>query len=249
MLTPWRHDVAAVLEAWYPGQEGGTALAHVLFGDVDPGGRLPVTFPADASQLPTAGDPARYPGVAEQVDYSEGVLVGYKWYDAHHFAPAYPFGAGLSYTRFRYGALHVSPAHGTNHVATATMTVTNTGDRAGIAVPQLYLGKPSARSLPQPVRQLVGYRSVRVPAGRTVRVSFPLDDRSFASWGSHGWRIVPGCYRLSAGPSSRSAPGRGPTVGRRRRSCRGSAADLGTRGHFFRPLPPEAPSVLLPPPG
>lgn len=245
VLTPWRRDVAAVLEAWYPGQEGGTALAHVLFGDVDPGGRLPVTFPADASQLPTAGDPARYPGVAEQVDYSEGVFVGYKWYDAHHLTPAYPFGAGLSYTRFRYGGLHVTRAGGANHVATATMTVTNTGDRAGIAVPQLYLGKPSTKSLPQPVRQLVGYRSVRVPAGRTVRVSFPLDDRSFASWGAHGWRIVPGCYRLSAGSSSRALPARA-TVGRGV-FCRGAALNLGaTRGHFFRPLPPEARSVLLP---
>ncbi len=247
VLTPWRAKVAAVLESWYPGQEGGTALARVLFGDVDPGGRLPATFPAAASQLPTAGDPRRYPGVAEEEDYGEGVLVGYKWYDAHHLRPAYPFGAGLSYATFRYGPLHVRRATGTNRVAVATATVTNTGTRAGIAVPQLYVGKPAARGLPQPVRQLVGYTSVRVPAGRTVRVSFPLDDRSFATWGSGGWRILPGCYRLAAGPSSRRLPAR--AVVARGTSCRGAHLRLGTRGRFFQPLPPAPSMRRVPPPG
>ncbi|MGZ6764447.1 MAG: beta-glucosidase [Nocardioides sp.] len=238
VLTPWRHDVAAVVEAWYPGQEGGTALAHVLFGDVDPGGRLPVTFPASAAQLQTAGDPNRYPGVAEQVDYSEGVLTGYKWYDAHHLTPAYPFGAGLSYTHFRYGALHVRRAAGPDRVAVASLTVTNTGRRAGVAVPQLYLGKPATAALPQPVRQLVGYTSVRVPAGRTVRVDLPLNDRSFATWGAHGWRVLPGCYRLSAGSSSRHLTS-GATVARGA-TCAGSALSLGTRARLFLPLPPVA---------
>lgn len=203
VLTPWRSDVAALVEAWYPGQEGGTALAHVLFGDVDPGGRLPVTFPRSASQLQTAGGRNRYPGVAEEVQYSEGVLTGYKWYDTHRLVPAYPFGAGLSYTHFRYGRLHVHRDRGANRVATATLTVTNTGARAGIAVPQLYLGKPATAALPQSVRQLAGYTSVRIPAGRSVRVTFPLDDRSFATWGAHGWTVLPGCYRLRAGSSSR----------------------------------------------
>jgi beta-glucosidase len=241
VLTPWRGKVPAILEAWYPGQEGGTALARVLFGDADPGGRLPATFPASASQLPTAGDRRRYPGVGEEEHYDEGLLVGYKWYDAHHLTPAFPFGAGKSYTTFRYGALHLKRSSAPNTRVLATMTVTNTGHRAGYAVPQLYLGKPASTGLPQPVRQLVGYTSVRVPAGRTVRVSFSLNDRSFASW-RNGWTIPPGCYRLAAGSSSRSLPahavvGRGASCGRVR---------LGTAGRFFLPQPPSARSVLLP---
>ena len=120
------------------------------------------------------------------------------------------------------------------------MTVTNTGGRAGYAVPQLYLSKPASTGLPQPVRQLVGYTSVRVPVGRTARVTFPLNDRSFASW-RNGWTISRGCYRLAAGPSSRSLPshaavGRGAACGSIR---------LGTAGHFFLPQPPAARSVLL----
>jgi beta-glucosidase len=240
VLTPWRNQVAAVVEAWYPGQQGGTALARVLFGDVDPGGRLPATFPDSASQLPTAGSPQQYPGVAEQETYSEGLLVGYRWYDARQLTPAYPFGAGLSYTTFRYGPLAVRAATGPNQVAVATMQITNTGRRAGIAVPQLYVSKPATAALSQPVRQLVGYRSVPVPAGRTVQVSFPLNDRSFASWdvasgAAGGWRVLPGCYRLAAGSSSRSLPSRATVA--RGAACTGAAARLGTTGDVRLPLP------------
>ncbi len=243
VLTPWRDQVPAILEAWYPGQEGGTAIARVLFGDADPGGRLPATFPADASQLPTAGDPLKYPGVAEEENYSEGVFVGYKWYDAHRFDPAFPFGYGLSYTTFRYGPLHVSATPGSNRVATATIEVTNTGRRSGLAVPELYISKPATATLPQPVRQLVGYASVLVPAGRTVKVSFPLNDRSFATWESTGWVVLPGCYRLSAGPSSRTLPS-GATVARGA-ACAGAGAKLGTAGNFFLPLPATPTTKLV----
>jgi beta-glucosidase len=242
-LTPWRAHVPAILEAWYPGQEGGTAVARVLFGDAGPGGRLPATFPDGASQLQTAGDPFKYPGVAEEENYSEGVFVGYKWYDAHDFNPAFPFGYGLSYTTFRYGPLRVSAKPGTNRVATATITVTNVGRRSGLAVPELYIGKPGTAALAQPVRQLVGFDSVTVPAGRTVKVSFPLNDRSFATWGDTGWVILPGCYRLWAGPSSRTLPGRA-IVGRGA-TCAGAGAQLSTTGSFDLPLPASPSAVLL----
>jgi beta-glucosidase len=244
VLTPWRAQVPAILEAWYPGQEGGTAIARVLFGDVNPAGRLPATFPADASQLPTAGDPMKYPGVAEEENYSEGVFVGYKWYDAHNFTPAFPFGYGLSYTTFRYGSLHVSATRGANRVATATIDVTNTGRRAGLAVPELYISKPATSALPQPPRQLVGYDSVNVPAGRTVRVSFPLNDRSFATWDSTGWRVLPGCYHLSAGSSSRALASH--AVISRGAHCAPGTATLGTNGDFSLPLPAAARAALLP---
>jgi beta-glucosidase len=242
VLTPWRTQVAAVVEAWYPGQQGGTALARVLFGDVDPGGRLPATFPDSASQLPTAGSPTQYPGVAEMEQYSEKLLVGYKWYDAKNLTPAYPFGAGLSYTTFRYGPLTVNAAHGPNQVAVASIDVTNTGRRTGTAVPQLYVSKPATAELPQPVRQLVGYRSVSIPAGRTARVTFPLNDRSFASWATAGWTTVPGCYGLSAGSSSRSLPSR-VTVSRGA-TCAG-AAQLKAAADYRLPLPAVATDRLL----
>jgi beta-glucosidase len=238
VLTPWRDQVPAIVEAWYPGQEGGTALARVLFGDVDPGGRLPATFPQDPSQLPTAGSPQQYPGVAEEETYSEGIFVGYKWYDAHDLTPAFPFGYGLSYTTFRYGPLRVSATPGPDQVATATMQVTNVGARSGIAVPELYISKPATAVLPQAVRQLVGYTSVSVPAGSSVQVSFPLNDRSFGTWTDSGWQILPGCYRLAAGASSRDLPsaaivGRGTT-------CAGQSAQLPATGNFDLPLPPPA---------
>ncbi len=243
VLMPWRNQVPAILEAWYPGQQGGTAIARVLFGDADPGGRLPVTFPADPSQLPTAGSQQQYPGVGEEESYSEGVFVGYKWYDAHNLTPAFPFGYGLSYTSFRYGPLHVALAPGPNEVATATVDVTNTGTRSGIAAPELYISKPSTGALPQPVRQLVGYTSVQVPAGRTVRVTFPLNDRSFASWATTGWEVLAGCYRLAVGPYSRDLPSSG-VIGRGAR-CPGEAAQMGTSGNFFLPLPPTASTALV----
>jgi beta-glucosidase len=243
VLTPWRGQVRAILEAWYPGQQGGTAIARVLFGDADPAGRLPVTFPADPSQLQTAGDPMKYPGVAEEENYSEGVFVGYKWYDSHHLTPAFPFGYGLSYTSFRYGPLHVQPARGSNQVATATIEVTNTGRRAGTAVPELYISKPATGALPQPVRQLVGYASVDLPPGGSAKVTFPLNDRSFATWESNAWRVLPGCYRLAAGASSRALPSQ--AVSARGAHCAGAAATLSTTGTFTLPLPPAATASLL----
>src|SRR4051812_11088407 len=109
VLTPWRDKVKALVEAWYPGQQGGPAIARVLFGDTDPGGRLPATFPQSEDQLPTAGDPQKYPGTGETATYKEGVLVGYRWYDANNLTPAFPFGFGLSYTTFKFAHMKVAP--------------------------------------------------------------------------------------------------------------------------------------------
>ncbi len=243
VLTPWRSKVAAVVAAWYPGQRGGAAIARVLFGDVDPGGRLPVTFPAAPSQVLSVGDTARYPGVGNQEQYSERLLVGYKWYDAHGFKPAYPFGAGLSYAHVKYGKATLRRGGARGAVATVSLTITNTSRRAGRAVPQLYISKPRTSRLRQPVRQLVGFRSVLVAPGRTVRVSIPLNDRSFASWdpraGSQGgWRIVRGCYRFSLGVSSRQFSSR-PVVGRGA-TCRAGTLRLPVRGLMGTPLPPDS---------
>jgi beta-glucosidase len=206
VLTPWADKVKAVLAAWYPGQQAGHALARVLYGDADPGGRLPVTFPVHEADIPTApGGAAQYPGVNGTVTFSEGVMVGYRHYDANDFEPRFPFGHGLSYTTFRYGDLVVRPD-------SVQATVTNTGARAGVAVPQLYLGLPSpGEDVPQPPRQLKGYQKLRLAPGESTRVTFPLSSRSLAYWdeGGGAWKVAPGCYKVTVGGSSRDGALRG----------------------------------------
>ena len=161
VLMPWKRNVAAVLAAWYPGQQFGAALAAVLFGDRDPGGRLPVTFPASDSQGPAPPTrPERYPGIDGEVRYDEGSLVGYRWYEATGQRPLFPFGYGLSYTRFRFSDLRVKGDR-------ATVRVTNVGARAGSTVAQAYTGTP---------RGLVGYGKVDLDPGRSATVTFDLSE-------------------------------------------------------------------------
>lgn len=208
VLTPWRNKTAAILEAWYPGEEGGTAIARILFGDVDPGGRLPATFPASAGQLPTAGSTAQYPGTVSATQplhiaahYSEGVFVGYRWYDEHHLDPAYPFGFGLSYTTFRY-------THALLDHKVVRVTVTNTGSRAGWSVPQVYVGLPSGTGRPEPPEQLAGFAKVYLAPGASQRVTIRLEPRDFEYWDvrTHRFRQVPpdGCESIFVGTSSRA---------------------------------------------
>ncbi len=213
VLTPWRKRVGAVLEAWYPGSEGGSAIARVLFGAVDAQGRLPVTFPRSEADLPTAGDDDAYPGVGDIVTYDEGLLVGYRHYDAHRIRPAYEFGHGLSYTRFRFSDLRVNSAgrgsakrHGA--LAKVSVAVTNIGDRRGVAVPQLYLGLPSRPAVPEPPKALKGFKRVELAPNRTRRVRFELDRRAVSYWDARadGWRPVRGCVRVLVGRSSRRTP-------------------------------------------
>ncbi|HEV7677979.1 MAG TPA: glycoside hydrolase family 3 C-terminal domain-containing protein [Candidatus Dormibacteraeota bacterium] len=252
VLTPFRDQVGALVEAWYPGQQGGAAIARVLFGDTDPGGRLPVTFPQSANDLPTAGSVGQYPGLGEQVSYSEGVLVGYRWYDAHNITPAFAFGSGLSYTTFRYSDLSVATGGSTpGAVATVTATVTNTGARTGTAVPQLYLGLPSpGPSVVQPPRQLRGYTKLSLAPGESRRVSFALDDRAFSYWDtpSSTWRVAPGCYPVQVGASSRDLATTAE-IARGGAACAATAA-VAPAAAASQPPPPAtsgaAPAVSLP---
>src|SRR5262249_50066963 len=128
VLMPWLSQVPAVLQAWYPGEEDGNAVADVLFGDFNPSGRLPITFPKKDSDQP-ANTPAQYPGINGTAHYSEGIFVGYRHYDAHHITPLFPFGFGLSYTTFGYANLKVTPGTGAN--VTVAADVTNTGTATG----------------------------------------------------------------------------------------------------------------------
>jgi len=199
VLTPWRHDLAALVQAWFPGQEGGTALARILFGDVDPGGRLSATFPDSADQLPTAGSVIAYPGLVIRAEYREGVLVGYRWYDHNQFEPAFPFGHGLSYTHFEYSDLRIDGD-------TVRATLRNVGNRTGRTVAQLYLGLPEpAPGIIQPPWQLRGYQPVTLAPGDRADVVMSLPLRAFAYWdtGANAWRTAPGSYRVALGESSR----------------------------------------------
>jgi beta-glucosidase len=200
---PWLDKVAAVVDAWYPGESNGTALASVLFGATDPSGHLPVTFPKDLSQVP-ASTPAQFPGVNGQVQYSEGIDVGYRWYDAKNLTPLFPFGYGLSYTRFRFAGLHISPAHGSGHQPRVTVTaqVTNTGRVTGSEVAQLYLGDPAVAN--EPPRQLKGFQRVTLRPGKSARVTFTLDSHDLSYWNdsANGWVVPAGGFQVSVGDSS-----------------------------------------------
>jgi beta-glucosidase len=193
VLTPWRDKVAALLEAWYPGQDAGPAIARVLFGDADPGGRLPATFPRSEADLPTAGDPEAYPGVGETVAYKERLLVGYRFYDAKAKQPAYPFGFGRSYTRFRFSKLRLRRRGSAVKVA---LTVRNTGRRTGWAVPQVYVAQPPDAG--EPARQLRAFTKLRLEPRTARRVRFTLGRRAFAHWDA-GWKVTPGCYTVHVG--------------------------------------------------
>lgn len=217
VLTPWRSAIKGLFEAWYPGEQGGTAIAAALFGDIDPSGHLPVTFPASETQEPTYGDASSYPGIGIDETYKEGVFVGYRWFDAHALAPAYPFGFGLSYTRFTYSGLRISRIGSGLRVA---FTVTNAGKRSGAAVAQLYLGLPSLPGIRQPPAQLKRFRKIMLMPRRHARIDFTLGARDLSYWdvNSSSWQIAPGCYRVMVGSSSRQAALRG-TMGRNGARC------------------------------
>lgn len=203
VLMPWLSHVAGVLEAWYPGQQDGQAAAAVLFGDVDPSGKLPLTFPASAKQTPTSSRP-RWPGIGLTVRYSEGLYVGYRWYEGSHVRPLFPFGYGLSYTSFGLSDLAVHRA--TNGAATVELTVANTGRRAGTATPQIYLGYPAAAGEPQ--RQLRAFTSISLAPGQQRLLRFVLPRSDFTYWNSAKgrWEVASGNYRISAGTSSANVP-------------------------------------------
>ena len=209
IVMPWLSQVSAVLDAWYPGQSNGTSLARVLFGQVDPSGHLPVTFPTSLSEVP-ASTQAQFPGIVTDptvpsgtVQYSEGIDVGYRWYDAKDMTPLFPFGFGLSYTHFAFSGLRVdrSAVDGVDDVHVSA-TVTNVGKTAGADVAQLYLGDPSKTG--EPPRQLVGFQRVQLDPGQSARVQFTITPRDEWWWddGAGGWTSTRGLYRVYVGDSS-----------------------------------------------
>jgi len=212
MLLPWIGDVAGLLEAWYPGEEDGNAVAAILFGDVNPSAKLPITFPKnlDASPIHT---PEQWPGIDQLVKYTEGIFVGYRYYDARNLEPMFPFGFGLSYTTFAYKNLTVSPGAialtaGSTRTVTVEFDVTNTGSVAGAEVAELYLGLPGTTTVPEPPKQLKGFTKVQLKPGETSHVKLSLDSRAFSYWNvhTHAWAILPGTVKILVGGSSRDLP-------------------------------------------
>jgi beta-glucosidase len=203
VLMPWVADVPAIVEAWYPGEEDGNALASVLFGDVNPSGKLPVTFPQREDQTPTS-KPERYPGVNGTGVYSERLEIGYRWYDAQGEEPLFPFGYGLSYTTFGFSRMSVLPQlNGNGHVVVG-FDLTNTGERTGAEVAQVYLADPAAAG--EPPRQLKGFAKVLLRPGERRHVTITLDPRAFSIWdtAAQRWTTVSGQYQVLVGDSSRS---------------------------------------------
>ncbi|ELY95643.1 beta-glucosidase family protein [Natrialba taiwanensis] len=196
---PWLDAVDAVLETWYPGQADGEALAAVLFGDADPGGRLPVTFGRSAADYPTADETA-FPGTDDVAQYEEGVFVGYRYFDDCDIEPLFPFGHGQSYATFEYDDVTVSE---TDDGCDVTVDLRNVGTRAGKAVVQVYVGK-SAAPVPTPERELAGFESVELGAGDSATVPVSLAREAFAYYDENsGWIVPDGSNTVHVGRSSR----------------------------------------------
>jgi beta-glucosidase len=196
VAMPWLDQVPAVLQLWFPGQEIGDALAEVLTGEAEPGGRLPITFPRRLEDTPAFD---HYPGIDGRAVYAEGLLIGHRWYQRQQIEPLFPFGFGLGYTTFELDGAVVegSAAYG----ASLEVTVKNTGDRAGGEVVQVYVAPPEGDD-DRPGRQLAGFRRVDLAAGAEERVHIDLDPRAFTSWLDGSWVIQPGEYTVLVGRSS-----------------------------------------------
>jgi len=202
-MDPWLDRVPAVLQAWYPGMEGGNALAAVLLGEVNPSGKLPATFPKKLSDSPAHALQA-YPGASGSVTYAEGLLVGYRWFDAKHLEPQFPFGFGLSYTTFEYSNLKLLPGDGSNQIVTARFDLKNTGTRAGAEVAQLYVHQDQP-SLPRPDKELKAFAKILLQPGEKRTVSLPLNRTAFAFYvpAQTGWVAEKDNFKIFIGSSSR----------------------------------------------
>ena len=200
VLMPWIENVPAVVEAWFGGQEGGAAIADVLFGDVNPSGKLPVTFPKAWNDSPAS---STYPGKDGKTEYAEGIFIGYRYFDHANVEPLFPFGFGLSYTTFSYSHLVVVPGPG-HETYSVTLDVTNTGTRAGAEVVQVYVSEEHA-SVPRPPKELKAFSRIALQPGETKTVHLTLGESSFAFFHpmKKQWEVEPGTYTVAVGSSSR----------------------------------------------
>ena len=211
VAMPWVDKVPAIVQAWFLGSEGGNAIASVLTGDVNPSGKLPMTFPVRLSDV-GAHSVGQYPGTPRNdgskivdIEYREGIFVGYRWADKNKIQPLFPFGHGLSYTTFDYGKATIDKTEGTaDDVFTISIPVTNTGDRAGREIVQLYVSDLKT-TLPRPVKELKGFKKISLEPGQTETVTFEISrgDLSYFDADKHAWVVDPGKFEALVGASSR----------------------------------------------
>ena len=196
VAMPWLDQVRAVLHGWFPGQEAGTAFTDLLFGDVSPSGKLPVTFPKRLEDEPGFGN---FPGTDGKVAYQEGILVGYRWYDTRKIAPLFPFGYGLSYTTFAYSGLKAG-------IDTVSFTVRNTGKRAGAEVAQVYAGLPAAAD--EPPKRLVAWEKVPLAPGEAKTITLKIEPKYLSIFNEQkdDWELLAGEYKIFVGGSSDNTP-------------------------------------------
>jgi beta-glucosidase len=209
-LMPWLSSVGAVLEAWYPGQKGGEAIANILFGTVNPSGKLPITFPASVADLPRPTIPIPNPPDSTSpftVDYSiDGFNVGYKWYDARSLTPLFPFGFGLSYTTFAISNVQLTPNATPTKGFQVSFDLQNTGNLSGAEVPQVYLALPPAAG--EAPKRLVGWTKVQLPSGALQHITITVDatdsSHPMSVWDTNlnGWATPNGHYTVYVGNSS-----------------------------------------------
>jgi beta-glucosidase len=201
---PWLAKVKAVVEMWFPGQEGGWATADILTGKVNPGGKLPITFPRrfEETLVMEPGHPERYAGVGGKLAFTEGVFVGYRWYDDRKVEPLFPFGYGLSYTRFAYSGLKAAPGRGGVDV---TFTVSNIGPVKGAEAPQVYIGAPAKAAVPMPPKALAGFDKIELAPGQAKTVTIHVPGRQFAYWSVErkAWVAADSVRPVYVGASSR----------------------------------------------
>jgi beta-glucosidase len=218
ITMPWVDQVSGILEAWYAGSRGAAAVANIIFGDVNPSAKLPMTFPKSEADLPhptivkppkrtTDADRKGWRRIAGglpafQVTYDEGVKVGYKWYDAENKPVLFPFGYGLSYTTYSYSNLKVTPGNNPR----VTFTVTNTGNRAGAEVAEVYASLPASAT--EPPKRLVGWSKVKLNAGESKDIAVEVDPKYLSIFNveQNGWQLLPGEYSFMVGGSSQSLP-------------------------------------------
>jgi len=201
-----------VLEAWYPGIRGGEAVASIIFGDVNPSAKLPVSFPKSEADLPhaTLPGPAAGGGTAGSkadpppfdINYTEGLKVGYKWFDAENKAPLFPFGFGLSYTTYSYSALKTTPGQ----AVTVSFNVRNAGRRSGAEIAQVYVALPPGSG--EPPKRLAAWQKVELAPGESKTVTVTLDPEylSIFNVDKDAWELLPGEYKVYVGGSSRNTP-------------------------------------------
>ena len=204
-MRQWIHSIAGLLDAWYPGQNGNLAVAGILFGKINPSGRLPETFEKRWKDAPAYG---HYPGHKNTVHFAEGIYLGYRWFNKHHITPRFPFGFGLSYTTFAFGGLKVSShGNGRHRIITVRATITNTGRIAGAEVAQLYI-HPLVDRKNRCVQTLKGFARINLKPGQSKTVTMKLDWHDFAYYNTQhkDWQVPSGQYEIAVGSSSADEP-------------------------------------------